>query len=119
MSFQLPEEIPGISVTNFLKYAKNKVTGKPVKIFQFKDELKKYISRRKNCSAFKKNEEDKKTKFMKMVEGADLDSTSKSKIIAKINGNSIRFESTLNRAIKTEEYETKRRRHMKKIMGKK
>ena len=56
---------------------------------------------------------------MKMVEGADLDSTSKSKIIAKINGNSIRFESTLNRAIKTEEYETKRRRHMKKIMGKK
>ena len=43
MSFQLPEEIPGISVTNFLKYAKNKVTGKPVKIFGFKDELKKYM----------------------------------------------------------------------------
>lgn len=40
MSFQLPEEIPGVSVTNFLKYAKNKVTGKPVKVFQFKDELK-------------------------------------------------------------------------------
>ena len=35
MSFQLPEEIPGVSVTNFLKYAKNKVTGEPVKIFQF------------------------------------------------------------------------------------
>ena len=43
MSFQLPEEIPGISVTNFLKYAKGKVTGKPVKIFEFKDELKKYV----------------------------------------------------------------------------
>ena len=43
MSFQLPEEIPGISVTNFLKTAKGKVTGKPVKVFQFKDELKKYI----------------------------------------------------------------------------
>lgn len=43
MSFQLPEEIPGISVTNFLKYAKNKVTGKPVKIFEFKNELKKYM----------------------------------------------------------------------------
>lgn len=43
MSFQLPEEIPGISVTNFLKYAKGKVTGKPVKIFEFKDELKKYM----------------------------------------------------------------------------
>ena len=43
MSFQLPEEIPGVSVANFLKYAKNKVAGKPVKIFQFKDELKKYM----------------------------------------------------------------------------
>ena len=43
MSFQLPEEIPGVSVTNFLKYAKNKVTGKPVKTFEFKEELKKYM----------------------------------------------------------------------------
>lgn len=43
MSFQLPEEIPGVSVTNFLKYAKNKITGEPVKIFKFKDELKKYM----------------------------------------------------------------------------
>ena len=43
MSFQSPEEIPGVSVTNFLKYAKNKITGEPVKIFQFKDELKKYM----------------------------------------------------------------------------
>ena len=43
MSFQLPEEIPGVSVTNFLKYAKNKVTGQPVKIFQFKEELKRYM----------------------------------------------------------------------------
>ena len=39
MSFQSPEEIPGVSVTNFLKYAKNKMTGKPVKIFEFKKEL--------------------------------------------------------------------------------
>ena len=44
MSFQLPEEIPGVSVTNFLKYAKNKMTGKPVKIFEFKDELAKYMN---------------------------------------------------------------------------
>ena len=44
MSFQLPEEIPGVSVTNFLKYAKNKSTGKPVKVFEFKDELKKYMT---------------------------------------------------------------------------
>lgn len=43
MSFQLPEEIPGISVTNFLKSAKGKVTGKPTKVFEFKDELRKYM----------------------------------------------------------------------------
>ena len=43
MSFQLPEEIPGITVTNFLKYAKNKITGEPVKIFKFKDEVKKHM----------------------------------------------------------------------------
>jgi len=43
MSFQLPEEIPGVSVTNFLKYAKNKITGSPVKVFEFKEELKKYM----------------------------------------------------------------------------
>ena len=43
MSFQSPEEIPGVSVTNFLKYAKNKITGKTVKIFDFKDELKHYM----------------------------------------------------------------------------
>ena len=43
MSFQSPEEIPGVSVTNFLKYAKNKVENKPVKIFEFKDTIKKYM----------------------------------------------------------------------------
>ena len=43
MSFQLPEEIPGVSVTNFLKYAKNKITGEPVKIFKFKQEVKEYM----------------------------------------------------------------------------
>ncbi len=43
MSFQLPEEIPGVSVTNFLKYAKNKITGEPIKVFQFKEELKHYM----------------------------------------------------------------------------
>ena len=43
MSFQLPEEIPGISVANFLKSAKGKITGKPTKVFEFKDELRKYM----------------------------------------------------------------------------
>ena len=43
MSFQLPEEIPGVSVTNFLKYAKNKITGKPVKVFELKKEIEKDV----------------------------------------------------------------------------
>lgn len=43
MSFQLPEEIPGVSVMNFLKFSKNKITGKPVKLFEFKNEIKKYM----------------------------------------------------------------------------
>ena len=36
MSFQSPEEIPGISVMNFLKYARHNITGEPVKIFLLK-----------------------------------------------------------------------------------
>ena len=43
MSFQLPEEIPGISTMNFLKVAKNNVTGKPVKIFEFKKQVQEYM----------------------------------------------------------------------------
>lgn len=42
MSFQAPEEIPGISCLNFLKVAKNKIDEKPVKIFEFKDSVKNY-----------------------------------------------------------------------------
>lgn len=43
MSFQTPEEIPGISGMNFLKYAKNKITDKPVKVFELKKSVEKYI----------------------------------------------------------------------------
>ena len=43
MSFQLPEEIPGITVTNFLKFAKGNIEGKPVRFFEFKKELKGYV----------------------------------------------------------------------------
>ena len=39
MSFQTPEEVPGISVTNFLKAAVTAKTETPVKIFAFKKEL--------------------------------------------------------------------------------
>ena len=43
ISFQSPEEIPGISTMNFLKYAKNKITGKPVKVFELKKEIEKDV----------------------------------------------------------------------------
>ena len=43
MSFQSPEEIPGISTMNFLKYEKNKITGKPVKVFELKKEIEKDV----------------------------------------------------------------------------
>ena len=43
MSFQSPEEIPGISTLNFLKYAKGKITEKPVKLFAFKDTIAYHI----------------------------------------------------------------------------
>lgn len=39
LSFQNPEEIPGVSVINFLKTAKNKITGEIVNSFVFKDEV--------------------------------------------------------------------------------
>lgn len=42
MSFQSPEEIPGISNMNFLKYAKGKITEKPVIIFEFKKQVMQY-----------------------------------------------------------------------------
>lgn len=41
LSFQLPEEIPGISIANFLKYAKSKMTGKQEKAMAFQLELMK------------------------------------------------------------------------------
>lgn len=43
MSFQSPEEIPGITVNDFLKVAKKQMSDKPVKIFEFKKILEKYM----------------------------------------------------------------------------
>ncbi len=40
LSFQYPEEIPGITVENFLRSAKMAVEGKPVKVIEFKKTLK-------------------------------------------------------------------------------
>ena len=75
MSFQSPEEIPGISVANFLKYAKNKSTGEPVKVFKFKEELEKNMNELKmNPSYASRNlnvgfsgGEKKKTEILQML----------------------------------------------------
>lgn len=40
LSFQYPEEIPGVTVENFLRTAKIAVTGKPLKVMAFKKALK-------------------------------------------------------------------------------
>lgn len=40
LSFQYPEEIPGVTVENFLRTAKMAVTGRPLKILSFKRALK-------------------------------------------------------------------------------
>lgn len=40
LSFQTPEEVPGITVESFLRGARSAVTGKPLKIMAFKKELK-------------------------------------------------------------------------------
>ena len=39
LSFQYPEEVPGITVENFLRTAKGAVTGKFIRVMQFKKEL--------------------------------------------------------------------------------
>ena len=75
MSFQSPEEIPGISVMNFLKYAKNKTTGEPIKVFQLKEEIENNMQELKmNSSYLNRNlnvgfsgGEKKKTEILQML----------------------------------------------------
>ena len=75
MSFQSPEEIPGISVMNFLKYAKNKTTGEPVKVFKFKEEIEKNMQELKMNSSYMNRNlnvgfsggEKKKTEILQML----------------------------------------------------
>lgn len=40
LSFQYPEEIPGVTVENFIRTAKAAVTGQPIKVMAFKRQLK-------------------------------------------------------------------------------
>ncbi|MBP3255702.1 MAG: Fe-S cluster assembly ATPase SufC [Clostridia bacterium] len=47
MSFQTPEEVEGISVTNFLKTAKKSITGENVKFFEFKKQLEENMNKLK------------------------------------------------------------------------
>ncbi len=44
LSFQNPEEIPGVTVENFLRTAVTAVTGRPLKVFAFKKELAQRMS---------------------------------------------------------------------------
>lgn len=44
MSFQTPEEIPGISLAQFLKTTKQSVTGEKPNIFTFSKEVEKYMT---------------------------------------------------------------------------
>ncbi|WP_163192466.1 Fe-S cluster assembly ATPase SufC [Clostridium thermarum] len=47
LSFQAPEEIPGITVESFLRGARSAITGKPLKIMAFKKELKEIMEQLK------------------------------------------------------------------------
>ena len=75
MSFQAPEEVPGISVMNFLKYAKNKTTGEPIKVFKFKEELEKNMEELKMDLSYENRNlnvgfsggEKKKTEILQML----------------------------------------------------
>lgn len=44
LSFQAPEEIPGITLENFLRTARGAVDGKPPKIFKFRKELQEQMT---------------------------------------------------------------------------
>ena len=44
MSFQTPEEIPGVSLAQFLKTAKQSITGVKPNIFSFQKEVEKYMN---------------------------------------------------------------------------
>ena len=52
LSFQTPEEIPGITVENMLRTAKQSITGEKIKILQFKKQLQAMMSELKIDSSY-------------------------------------------------------------------
>ena len=48
LSFQTPEEIPGITVENMLRTARQAITGKRERIFGFRKELKEMMEEKRN-----------------------------------------------------------------------
>jgi Fe-S cluster assembly ATP-binding protein len=52
LSFQYPEEVPGITVENFLRASKAAVTGKPIKLMEFKRKLKEKMALLKMDEAY-------------------------------------------------------------------
>lgn len=56
MSFQTPEEIPGISVAHFLRTAKGAQTGENINIFTFAKELEKTMKELNMDSSYKERE---------------------------------------------------------------
>ena len=45
MSFQTPEEIPGVSVAHFLKTAKNSISDKKVSLYEFQKEIREHMEK--------------------------------------------------------------------------
>lgn len=43
LSFQSPEEVPGVTLEDFLRVSKTAVTGKPLKVFAFRKEMRKIM----------------------------------------------------------------------------
>ena len=52
MSFQTPEEIEGITVSNFIKTAKKSITGENVKIFELRKQLEENMEKLKIDSSY-------------------------------------------------------------------
>ncbi len=75
MSFQIPEEIPGITLANFLKSTKKSITGKNPNVFEFQKEVSEIMKKLNMDSEYIKREfnvgfsggEKKKNEILQML----------------------------------------------------